>query len=124
MKIRDTLKGTSWLFCPGVQNPEDIATRGSYFKDDVLRRYLVGGTSVSATVSGRLASTKNFENYKSNESRCLPELSNSDIYTGMKSIFSFKKYNSFEKLITITSFALRFVDNIKLRGCSYRGELA
>ena len=87
-------------------------------------RYLVGGTSVSATISGRLATTKNFENYKSNESRCLPELSNSDIYTGMKSIFSFKKYNSFEKLITITSFVLRFVDNIKLRGCSYRGELA
>ena len=79
LKIRDTLKGTSWLFCPGVQNPADIVTRGSYLKDDVLRRYLVGGNSVSVIVSGRLASTKNLENYKSNESRCLPGLSNSGI---------------------------------------------
>ena len=34
LKIRDTLEGTSWLFCPGVQNPVDIPTRGSCLKDD------------------------------------------------------------------------------------------
>ena len=33
----------------------------------------------------------------------------------MKNIFSFEKYNSFEKLIRITSFVLRFIDNIKLK---------
>ena len=31
----------------------------------------------------------------------------------MKNIFSFEKYNSFEKLSRITSFMLRFIDNIK-----------
>ena len=33
----------------------------------------------------------------------------------MKNIFIFKKYNSFEKLIRITSFELRFIDNVKLK---------
>ena len=33
----------------------------------------------------------------------------------MKNIFSFEKYNSFEKLIRITSFVLKFIDNIKLK---------
>ena len=33
----------------------------------------------------------------------------------MKNIFSLEKYNSFEKLIRITSFVLRFIDNIKLK---------
>ena len=42
-------------------------------------------------------------------------LSNSDIDTDMKNIFSFEKYNSFEKLIRITSFVLRLIDNIKLK---------
>ena len=59
--------------------------------------------------------TKNFKNYKSNELHCLAELSNSDIGTGMKNVFSFEKYSSFNKLIRITSFALRFVDNTKLK---------
>ena len=58
---------------------------------------------------------KNFENYKSNESHCLAGLSNSDIDTDMKNIFSFEKYDSFEKLIRITSFVLRLTDNIKLK---------
>ena len=60
-------------------------------------------------------SIKKFENYKYNESHCLAELSNSDIDTDMKNVFSFEKYNSFEKLIRITSFVLRFIDNIKLK---------
>ena len=33
----------------------------------------------------------------------------------MKNIFSLDKYNSFEKLIRITSFVLRFIDNIKFK---------
>ena len=33
----------------------------------------------------------------------------------MKNIFSLDKYNSFEKLIRITSFVLRFIGNIKLK---------
>ena len=27
LKIKDTLQGTSWLFCPGVQNPANIPNR-------------------------------------------------------------------------------------------------
>ena len=45
----------------------------------------------------------------------LAELSNSNTDTNMKNIFSFEKYNSFEKLIRITSFVLGFIDNIKLK---------
>ena len=39
LKIRDTLESTSWLFCPGLQNPADIPTRGSYLKDDNIEKF-------------------------------------------------------------------------------------
>ena len=45
----------------------------------------------------------------------LAELSNSNTDTNMKNIFSFEKYNSFEKLIRIMSFVWGFIDNIKLK---------
>ena len=68
-------------------------------------------------------STKSFENYKSNESHCLAELSNSVTGTDMKDIFSFEKYNSFEKLIRIMSLVLRFIDNGKLNVENKTGNL-
>ena len=39
LKIRNTLEGTSWLFCPGEQNPADIPTRDSYMKDDDIKEF-------------------------------------------------------------------------------------
>ena len=112
LKIRHL---ASRLFCPGVQNPADIPTRASYLKDDDIKEFWLEGPAFLPLSQEDWPSTKNFENYKSHESHYLAELSNPDIDTGMKNIFSFEKYNSFEKLIRITSFVLRFIDNIKLK---------
>ena len=43
LKIRDTLEGTSWLFCPGGKNPADIPTSGSYLKDDDIKKFWLEG---------------------------------------------------------------------------------
>ena len=109
LQIRDTLEGTSWLFCPGLQNPADIPTRGSYLKDDDIKEFWLEGPPFLQLPQEDWTSTKNFKNYKCNESHCLAELSNSVTDADMKNIFSFKKYNSFEKPIRITSFVLRFI---------------
>ena len=108
LKVTDPLEGTNWLFCPRVQNPADILKRGSYLKDDDIKEFWLEGPPFLQLPQEDWLSTKSFENYKSHESHCLAEWSNSDINTDMKSIFSF------EKLIRITSFVLRFTDNIKL----------
>ena len=89
-----------------MQNPADIPTRGSYLKDDNIKEFWL-----KALPFLQLSQ----ENYKSNESHCLVELSKSEIDTDMNDIFSSEKYNSFEKLIRVTSFVLRFIDNIKLK---------
>ena len=115
LKIRDTLEGASWLFCSWVQNHADIPIRGSFLKDDDIKKLWLEGPPFLQLYQEDWPSTKNLENYKCNESHCLAELSNSDIDTDMKNIFSFEKCNSFDKLITIASFVLRFIDNIKLR---------
>ena len=109
------MEGASWLFCPWVQNHADIPTRGSFLKDNDIKKFWLEGPPFLQLYQEDWPSTKNLENYKYSESHCLVELSNSNIDTDMKNIFSFEKYNSFDKLITITSFVLRFIDNIKLR---------
>ena len=95
LKIRDTLEGASWLFGPGVQNIADIPTRGPYLKDDDIKEFWLEGHPFLQLSQEDWPSTKNFEKYKSNKSHCLAELSNSDIDTDMKNIFSFKKHNYF-----------------------------
>ena len=67
LKIRNTLEGTSWLFCPGVQNPADIPTRDSYMKDDDIKEFWLEGPPFLQLSQEDWASTKNLENYKSNE---------------------------------------------------------
>ena len=75
--------------------------KNSFRPESAPLKVLVGGTSVSAIVSRKLAKHKKFKNYKYNELHCLSELSNSDIDTDVKNIFSFEKYDSFQKLIRI-----------------------
>ena len=76
-------------------------TKNSLRPESAPLKVLAGGTSASAIVSRKLAKHKKFKSYKYNESHCLSELSNSDIDTDVKNIFSFEKYNSFQKLIRI-----------------------
>ena len=109
LKFRGTLEGTNWLFFPGVQNPPDNPTRGSDLKDHDIKEFLLKGPQFLKLYQRRL------KNYKSNESHCLVELSNDNLDIKLKDIFSFKKYNCFEKLIRMTSFLLRFIDNMKLK---------
>ena len=72
LKIRDILERTSWVFCLGVQNPADIPTRGSYLEKDNIKFWLEGPPFLQLSQED-WRSTKNFENYKSNESHCLAE---------------------------------------------------
>ena len=83
LKIRDTLEGACWLFCPGVQNPADIPTRGSYLKDDDIKELWFKGPPFLQLSQEDWPSTKNPEY----ESHCLAELSNSDIDTDMENTF-------------------------------------
>ena len=92
-----------------MQNPPDNPTRGSDLKDHDIKEFLLKGPQSLKLRQRRL------KNYKSNESHCLVELSNDNLDIKLKDIFSFKKYNCFEKLIRMTSFLLRFIDNMKLK---------
>ena len=84
-------------------------------KDDDIKEFWLEGPPFLQLSQEDWPSKKKFENYKSNESHCLAEPSNSDIDTGMKNIFSFEKYNYFEKLTRITSLVLSFIDKINLK---------
>ena len=84
-------------------------------KNDDIKKLWFGGPPFLELYHEDWPSTKYFENYKSNESHYLAELSNSNFDTDMKNIFSLEKYNSFDKLIRITSFVSRFIDNMKLK---------
>ena len=61
-------------------------------------------------------STKNLENYKYSESHCLVELSNSDIDTDMKNIFSFIKLRLENKTLVVGNLTL---DEINCAKCLY-----
>ena len=98
-----------------MQNSADIPKRGSYLSDDYIKEFWLEGPLFLQLSQEDWPDRKNFVNYTSNELHCLAELSNSNIDTDMKNIFSLDKYNSFEKLIRITSFVLRFIGNIKLK---------
>ena len=63
LKIRDTLESTSWLFCPGLQNPADIPTRGSYLKDDNIEKFWLEERSFLELSQEDWLTTKNSENY-------------------------------------------------------------
>ena len=63
LKIRDTLESTSWLFCPGLQNPADIPTRGSYLKDDNIEKFWLEERSFLKLSQEDWPTTKNSENY-------------------------------------------------------------
>ena len=63
LKIRDTLESTSWLFCPGLQNPADIPTRGSYLKDDNIEKFWLEERSFLELSQEDWPTTKNSENY-------------------------------------------------------------
>ena len=65
-KIRNTLEGTSWLFCPGVQNPADTPTRDSYMKDNDIKESWLEGPPFLQLSQEDWPNTKNFENYRSN----------------------------------------------------------
>ena len=112
-RIRVTLEGTSLLFFPVMQNPAETPTKDSYLKNDDIKEFWLGGPPFFQLSHEGWPSRKHFENYKSNESHCLAELSNSDIDTDMKKIFTFENYNSFKKLIRTTSSVLRFIGNMK-----------
>ena len=93
-----------------MQNPADIPKRGSYLSDDYIKEFWLEGPLFLQLSQEDWPNTKNVVNYTSNELHCLAELSNSNIDTDVKNIFSFDKYNSFEKLIRITSFCKTFID--------------
>ena len=63
LTIRDTLESTSWLFCPGLQNPADIPTRGSYLKDDNIEKFWLEERSFLELSQEDWPTTKNSENY-------------------------------------------------------------
>ena len=63
LTIRDTLESTSWLFCPGLQNPADIPTRGSYLKDDNIEKFWLEERSFLELSQEDRPTTKNSENY-------------------------------------------------------------
>ena len=98
---------------PKGTEPADIPTIGSYLKDDDIKNFWLEWPPFLQLFQEDESSTKNFKIYKFNESHCSAELSNSGIDTDMQNIFSFEKNNSFEKLIRVTSFLLRFIDCIK-----------
>ena len=93
-----------------MQNPADIPKRGSYLRDNDIKEFWLEGPLFLQLSQEDWTNTKNVVNYKSNELHCLAELSNSNIDTDMKNIFSFNKYISFEKLIRITSLCKTFID--------------
>ena len=62
LKIRDTLESTSWLFCPGLQNPADIPTRGSYLKDDNIEKFWLEERPFLELSQEDWPTTKNSEN--------------------------------------------------------------
>ena len=68
------------VFCRGV----DIPTRCSCSKDDDIKEFWLEGPPFLQLSQEDWPRTKNFENYKSNKSHCLAELSNSNIDTDIK----------------------------------------
>ena len=121
-RVKDIRENISalWRFCPGVDNPADIPSRGLELrKPETREKWLRGpqfliSSSDNWPIIPELAAC-DVEKFQNNEKivsvNVKPVAHNNDLI--IDEIIEKHSFHSFKKLVLITSYVLRFIDNCK-----------
>ena len=111
------LPPTVWMHCPGKINPADIPSRGLSLADNERREVWTHGPAFLKQPSDYWPkqqdihhSTNDDDDPDSNDSVAVNVIT-TDV--SVAEIIDKDSFNSFQKLINVTSYVLRFIDNCK-----------
>ena len=110
-------KSVNFLFCVGKQNPADFVTRAVSYKQLMKSNY-ISGISVDEMTD---MNNNGFANFQ------IPVIQNHVIETRVSSvkensrlcdIYEFERASSFNKVVSVMSLVLKFINKLKIRSNS------
>ena len=113
-EIRRHSEPSQWHFVPGTQNPADIATRGSTLKELSSSLWKNGPEFLNSSelkVWGEEhlhAINQDDEELKASGVNCQMTSTNNN-----EQIIDFKRFSSWEKLVNVTSWVLRYLNKLR-----------
>ncbi|KAL9972370.1 hypothetical protein ACROYT_G018655 [Oculina patagonica] len=129
-RVNEILKLSSreeWLYCPTEENPADIGSRGaiaSQLKEDEL--WWHGPQWVSEKPQDWPKITETLRTPESSEEEekksSMVMLTETKQTTGIATVVNANKYSTLHRLVTVTAWVIRFVDNLRPPGCSNNGD--
>ena len=121
LEIRKNLPGASWNHCPGAINPADIPSRGlNNINSDKQKQWLEGPVFLICEEQFWPHSLRGAELQKTDSSFVENSMESinvnaavNDIHNSLDVIFDINSFHSFNKLIMVTCYVKRFVENCK-----------
>jgi hypothetical protein len=117
-KIQDNIKNPNWYYVPSKQNPADLISRGSSVNDLISSTLWWQGPSwICQPVKDwpKLSAKDNTQHQK--------QIISNVTTLNSQNIITIENYSSFDKLLRITAYVLRFIHNIKGKE-RYTGSLS
>ena len=107
--IRKFLNNENWRYIPSSENPADLLTRGITAKKlEKSKLWWYGPPCIRDYTVISSASSDIFAESQPSNTLCLSAVQS-------EPMFLFSRYSNFSKLLRITSYCLRFIENLKLR---------
>uniref|UniRef100_L7LXX7 Putative tick transposon n=1 Tax=Rhipicephalus pulchellus TaxID=72859 RepID=L7LXX7_RHIPC len=127
IEIQKTTDPAQWNHCPGIQNPADLVTRGLPLKDALNNRLWWKGPDWLSKTSDCWPTMDNFT-----PSMASDELLNCELKTVVpamiivtkQALFSPEKYSSWIKMVRVTAWIRRFVNNCRSANHRRHGALS
>ena len=125
-EIRENVPGVEWKHCPGKLNPADIPSRGISICNEENRKIWLHGPLFLAGDCGM--------NVSENASAYVPRdvieekvtactVTELKFYPKVKNVIQIERYSSLRRLVTVTAYVLRFINNCKHKNACRREEL-
>ncbi len=120
-RVNEILKLSSkeeWSYCPTEENPADIGSRGaiaSQLKEDELwwhgPQWLSGKPQDWPKITETLRTPESSEEEKKSSMVMLTETKQT---TGIATVVNANNYSTLQRLVTVTAWVIRFVDNLRV----------
>ena len=121
-EIRANLPVAEWKYCPGENNPADIPSRGNYLSHaDVQKKWLQGpefllhshGFWPKLPDASNVVNDESIDNDNPMAGEVISVHSVTNKASGVNDVISISSFNSFKKLVLVTSYVFRFIYNMK-----------
>ena len=118
-EINELTTSWEWKYCPTSDNPADLVTRGITAEQYTNSKLWIKGphwlTDSSTYPKSTSIDTSLSVLLTENESTCISQSKDDSVCQfGINFIIDIERYSSYQKLLRITSYVLRFIENCRI----------